>query len=193
MSRYIIHSQNTGIIVISGARAIIIRTIISVCYALDAVLRIRDVHPGSNFFPSRIPYQNCLHPWSASKNLSILTKKNGCEALENIIRVVHPGSGCWLSTHPGSRGQKGTGSRIRIRNTDKIFRFRFAADFSFLSPYCKLFTEPRNRIPGRYDNHFWRTGPPGYISWLNRFLDSLNVYKYGLCRLEKESSALWRG
>ncbi len=27
-----------------------------------------------------------------------------------MIRVVHPGSGCWLSTHPGSRGQKGTGS-----------------------------------------------------------------------------------
>ncbi len=31
---------------------------------------------------------------------------------------VHPGSGSWLFTHPGSRGQKGTGSRIRIRNTD---------------------------------------------------------------------------
>ncbi len=29
-----------------------------------------------------------------------------------MIRVVHPGSGSWLFTHPGSRGQKGT--RIRI-------------------------------------------------------------------------------
>jgi hypothetical protein len=27
-----------------------------------------------------------------------------------MIRVVHPGSGSF--THPGSRGQKGTGSRI---------------------------------------------------------------------------------
>jgi hypothetical protein len=30
---------------------------------------------------------------------------------------VHPGSGSRIFTHPGSRGKKGTGSRIRIRNT----------------------------------------------------------------------------
>jgi hypothetical protein len=30
---------------------------------------------GSDFFPSRIPDPNCLHPGSASKNLSILTQK----------------------------------------------------------------------------------------------------------------------
>ncbi len=64
------------------------------------------------------------HPGPASKNLSILTKKNGFYALENMIRVVHPGSGCWLSTHPGSRipGVKKApdpGSRIQIRNTGK--------------------------------------------------------------------------
>ncbi len=29
-----------------------------------------------------------------------------------MIRDVHPGSGYWFFTHPGSRGQKGTGSRI---------------------------------------------------------------------------------
>ncbi len=41
-----------------------------------------------------------------------------------MIRVVHPGSGSWIFTHPrlrihdpGSRCQKGTGSRMRIRNT----------------------------------------------------------------------------
>jgi len=34
-----------------------------------------------------------------------------------MIRVVHLGSGCRYSTHPGSRGQKDTGSRIRVRNT----------------------------------------------------------------------------
>jgi len=30
-----------------------------------------------------------------------------------MIRVVHPGSGSWFFTHPGSRSQKGTWSRIR--------------------------------------------------------------------------------
>ncbi len=36
-----------------------------------------------------------------------------------MIQIVHPGSGSLLFTFagPGSRGQKGTGSRIRIRNT----------------------------------------------------------------------------
>ena len=54
------------------------------------VLRIRDVYPGSDFFPSRFPDPNCLHPGSqirtvsipdpgsASKNFSILTQKNQC-------------------------------------------------------------------------------------------------------------------
>jgi hypothetical protein len=34
-----------------------------------------------------------------------------------MIRVVPPGSGSWFFAHPGSRSQKGTGSRIRISNT----------------------------------------------------------------------------
>jgi hypothetical protein len=36
-----------------------------------------------------------------------------------MIRDVHPGCGSWFLPipDPGSRGQKGTGSRIRIRNT----------------------------------------------------------------------------
>ena len=86
--------------------------------------------PGSKFFPSRI-----LDPGSASKNLSILTKKNGFSALRNMIRVFHPGSGSriWILTFylsripildPRSRIQGSkrhripdSGSRIRIRNT----------------------------------------------------------------------------
>ncbi len=47
-----------------------------------------------------------------------------------MIRVVHPGSRIRMLTFypswipaPGSRGQKGTGSRIRIRNTDLCNRF----------------------------------------------------------------------
>jgi hypothetical protein len=47
--------------------------------------------PGSDFFPSRIPGPNFFPPGSASKNLSILTPKNGFKALGNIIRVVHSG------------------------------------------------------------------------------------------------------
>jgi hypothetical protein len=53
---------------------------------------------------------------SASKNLSILTQKK--------IVSVHPGSGSRFRIlillpipDPGTRGQKGTGSRIRILNT----------------------------------------------------------------------------
>jgi hypothetical protein len=38
------------------------------------VLRIRDVYPGSDFFPYRIPDPNFSHPGSTSKNFSILTK-----------------------------------------------------------------------------------------------------------------------
>jgi hypothetical protein len=34
-----------------------------------------------------------------------------------MIRVVHPGSGCRLSSHPGSRIQGSKRHRIRIRNT----------------------------------------------------------------------------
>ncbi len=86
--------------------------------------------PGSKFFPSRV-----LDPGSASKNLSILTKKNGFSALRKMIRVFHPGSGSgiWILTfnpspililYPRSRFQGSKrhrspdpGSRIRIRNT----------------------------------------------------------------------------
>ncbi len=41
-----------------------------------------------------------------------------------MIRVVYPGSGSWFFTipDPGSRGQKGNGSRIQIRNTGNTDR-----------------------------------------------------------------------
>ena len=86
--------------------------------------------PRFEFFPSRI-----LDPWCISKNLSVLTKKNGSSALRNMIWVFHPGSVSWiwiltfyLSRIPildprfriqGSKGHRipDSGSRIRIRNT----------------------------------------------------------------------------
>jgi hypothetical protein len=56
---------------------------------------------------------------SESTNSSIFKHKNCFSALGNMIRDVHPGSGLWFLPipDPGSSGQKGTGSRIRIRNT----------------------------------------------------------------------------
>jgi hypothetical protein len=92
-------------------------------YALLAVLRnrIRDVIPDPNFsIPdprSRVKKIPDPGSESASKNLSIFNPKNGFSALENMIPDVHPGSGSWHFTHPGSRGIIGTGSRIRIINT----------------------------------------------------------------------------
>ncbi len=64
-------------------------------------------HPGSELSPFRIP-----DPGSASKNLSILTPSSrkydpGCSS-----RIPDPGSGCWLSTHPGSRIQGSKRHRI---------------------------------------------------------------------------------
>jgi hypothetical protein len=40
-----------------------------------------------------IPDPNFFNPGSASKNLRILTPKNGFQALGNMNRVVHSGSG----------------------------------------------------------------------------------------------------
>ncbi len=49
---------------------------------------------------------------------------------------------------------------------------------------CRPFKEPRNRFRawrnGTTTSPIFRTGPPGYICWRNRFLGSINVYKYGL-------------
>ncbi len=57
------------------------------------------------------PDQNFFHPGSRIR-IKVFKYFN-----QNMIRVVHPASGSWLFTHPGSRGHKGTGSRIRISNT----------------------------------------------------------------------------
>jgi hypothetical protein len=74
------------------------------------------------FFPSRIldPNFSIPVPGSAYKNLSILTPKNGFYALGNMIGLFIPDPDPNF-THPGSRGQKGTGSRIWIRNTGKKY------------------------------------------------------------------------
>ncbi len=85
--------------------------------------RGRVADPGSDFFPSRIRIFPIPDPGSASKNLSTLTQKIVSKLSEIwsglFIPDPDPGSGSWFFNHPGSRGQKGTGSRIRIRNTGR--------------------------------------------------------------------------
>jgi hypothetical protein len=75
-----------------------------------AVLRIRDVHPGSEFFPSRIQGQKDSK--SASKNLCILTQKlfqssrkcdPGCSSRIRIL-IFYP------SRIPGSKRPPDPGS-----------------------------------------------------------------------------------
>jgi hypothetical protein len=71
---------------------------VSQIWAFFAVLRIRDVYPGS-----RIRF-----PGSASKNLN-----PGCSS-----RIPDPDADFLPIMDPGFRGQKGTGSRIWILNSD---------------------------------------------------------------------------
>jgi hypothetical protein len=94
-----------------------------------AVWRIRDVYPGSDFFPSRIRTVSIQDPGSSSKNLSILTpppKKKwflsskkydpGCSS-----RIPDPDADFLPSRipDPGVKKAPNPGSRIRIRNTGK--------------------------------------------------------------------------
>jgi hypothetical protein len=86
--------------------------------------------PGSDFFPSRIPEPNCLHPGSRilikefkyfnpkkPKKWFLSSKKYdpGCSSRIRML-TFYPSR----IPDPGSRGQKGTRSRIRIRNTGSI-------------------------------------------------------------------------
>ncbi len=83
-----------------------------------AVFRIRDVYPGSRIRIFSIPDPGSGSA-SASKNLNILTQKNVSTLSEIRFRMFIPDSDFGLFTNPGSRGQIGTGSQIRIRNTEK--------------------------------------------------------------------------
>ncbi len=68
---------------------------------------------GSRIRLLSIPDPNFFHPGSAKPQKRYLSSRK-----YGMIWIVHPGSGSWLFTPPGSRGQKGTGSRIQIRNTE---------------------------------------------------------------------------
>jgi hypothetical protein len=82
-------------------------------------------------YSTRIPDPNCLHPGSRIRIkeykyfdpkkpqkwfLSSRKYDPGCSS-----RIPDPDADFLPIPDPGSRGQKGTGSRIRIRNTENIY------------------------------------------------------------------------
>jgi hypothetical protein len=78
--------------------------ILHVC--LNTVLRIRDVLPGSDFFPSRIPDPG-FFPSRIPDPGSVRKYDPGCSS-----RIPDPGSGSWLFTHSWSQIQGSKRHRI---------------------------------------------------------------------------------
>ena len=77
-----------------------------------------------------------------------------------MLFIPDPGSGFWLFTHPGFRipdpgGPKGTGSRIRIRNT-AIFQKLY----NFLPLFSKATVPRYNQSPGS-----WSCSSRTYRRW----------------------------
>ncbi len=91
----------------------------------QAVLRIRDVYPGSEFFPSRIRIKEfILRP----KNfLSFRKCDPGCSSqIPDPEFLSHPGPESWIQ---GSKKH-----RIRIRNTVTRFQYSFCKTYFEVSP-----------------------------------------------------------
>jgi hypothetical protein len=98
--------------------------------------------PGSDFFPSgsRIRAVSIPDPGSASKNLSILKPKKPKKlvlsarkydlVVHPVCQILDPDADFLPIPDPGSRGQKGTGSRVRIRNTG----YQYSANISVVDP-----------------------------------------------------------
>ncbi len=80
-------------------------------------------YPGSELSPSRI---------RTSKNLSILTPKKWFLS----SRKYDPVADFLPIPDPGSRGQKGTGSRIRTRNTVIWFQLFVSGELCWYCPPC---------------------------------------------------------
>ncbi len=102
---------------------------------LDAMLRIRNVYP-----VSRTRIFSISDPSSRRSQIRIRTKVFLTKILflsfQKKIRDVHPGSGSWFFPHPGSRSHKGTGPRIRIRNTGWMIQTFWMVDCLRYAGYC---------------------------------------------------------
>ncbi len=119
---------------------------------LASVLRIRDVYPGSDFFPSRIRTVSIPDPGSSSKNLSILTPKKSKKMVSKLKQIWSglfipdpdadflpsriPDPGVKKAPNPGSGSA--TLVRVSLMSTQKVgvsfhfftcvFRFMFYPD-----------------------------------------------------------------
>jgi hypothetical protein len=96
-------------------------------------MRIRDVYPGSEFFPSRIQIYSIPDPGSKFfptgsrihiKEFKYFNPKKMVSEHSEIwsgllIPDPDPGSWSWLYTHPGSRAQKGTGRNTAVTDPDQ--------------------------------------------------------------------------
>ncbi len=93
-----------------------------------------------------------------SQEFKYFNPKNCFKAFGKMIRVVHPESGSWFFTHPGSRGQKkGTGSRIRNTEVKFVWENRDAPCPSYLTLcYDKInwFRYRHVRLFRRYFEYF---------------------------------------
>ncbi len=92
-----------------------------------------------------------------------------------MIRDVHPDLD--FITHPGSRGQKVTGSRIRIRNTD--------SQSSFLNNQFSIYDRWRGKCKREKNEHKDRVVNPGK----KKCPDRRRITVFG-SRLRKESKIL---
>ncbi len=95
-----------------------------------AVLRIRDVYPGSDFFPSRKP----------DPHKKMLKKKKIISKLSEIwsgLFIPDPDSrsGSWFFTHPGSRIQVSKRHRIPDPDPQHWSKVRSFAERTVVTPY----------------------------------------------------------
>ena len=130
---------------------------------MAAVLRIRDVYPGSEFFPSRIRFKELkyLNPTIVSK-LSEILYDPGCSSRIRILIFSHPGSRIQLS------------KRHRIPDPQKTLASRpmlFQPRRSTLTSPTSCSTTTRRAAPRSWRNWTPRQCcPSGIIHCLSGFL-----------------------
>jgi hypothetical protein len=106
--------------------------------------------PGSDFFPFRIPDPNCLHPGSASKNLSILTPKKWFLNSKNMIWDVHPGSRIRMLTFYPLVMSKTEGQTFRYRFGGETKAFWYRSRISLVGNRLFQFC-PESALLGRIE------------------------------------------
>ncbi len=121
---------------------------------------------GSEFFPCQIPDPNFFHPGSASKNSCMLTQKMVSKLSEiwSVLFIPNPDHDFLPIPDPGSRGRKGTGSRIRdsgsatlVKERRREVTARFAAVVP--PPLWSPLSPPVSPSPPPAPSPEWSAGP----------------------------------